>query len=88
MKNKTNPRRRPATIADVERAANKARDDAVIYCWTILFSVLHDKENHTPEDLDRIWKEVSKLSEAIVDGYVNIADLRDVLKKEAGIEIK
>lgn len=88
MARKVNPRRRPATQADVIKAKSKAVNEAVKLAWTILFSVLWDKEQYTPEDMQRVWKEVDALSDGIVKGYCNIADLRNVLKKEAGIVIE
>ena len=50
---KVNPRRRPATQADVIKAKSKAVNEAVKLTWTILFSVLWDKEQYTPEDMQR-----------------------------------
>lgn len=42
MTRKTNPRRRPATMADVERAKQEAQAEAISYAMTIFFSVLCD----------------------------------------------
>ena len=88
MAKKVNPRRRPATQADVEKAKRKAVDDAVKLAWTILFSVLWDKEHYTQEDMQRVWKEVDNLSDSIAQGYCNVSDLREVLRKEAGVDIE
>ena len=85
---KVNPHRRPATQADVIKAKNKAVNEAVKLAWTILFSVLWDKEHYTPEDMQRVWKEVDNLSDSIVKGYCNVSDLREVLKREAGVCIE
>ena len=88
MAKKVNPRRRPATQADVEKAKRKAVDDAVKLAWTILFSVLWDKEHYTQEDMQRVWKEVDNLSDSIAQGYCNVSDPREVLRKEAGVDIE
>lgn len=88
MARKVNPRRRPATQADVIKAKSKAVNEAVKLAWTILFSVLWDKENYTPADMQRVWKEVDNLSDSIVKGYCNISDLRTVLREEAGVNIE
>lgn len=87
MKNKVNPRRRPATMADVARAKRAAQADAVRTAWAIFFTVLRDKEQATVDDLKRVWDEVEDLSDSIARGYVNVTDLRDVLRREANIAI-
>ena len=84
---KTNPRRRPATQADVLRARDKAVSDAVHLCMVIFFTVLLDKENADAEILHRVWDEVNDLSDSINQGYVTEADLRRVLREEYDIEI-
>ena len=88
MKNKkTNPRRRPATWADVERAKKEAQAEAVKLAWSILFYALTDKEGMTVEELQRIWDKVNDISDSVAQGYVNVADLRNVLREEYGINI-
>ena len=86
--NKVNPRRKPATWADVERAKQSAVKEAVRYAWAIVFTVLMDKEHATPEILQRVWSEVDGLSDEIAEGRVSVADLIDVLKQEYGIELE
>lgn len=85
---KINPHRRPATQADIIRAKNAAKSEAISLTSIILMTVLWDKEHYTPEDMQRVWREVEDLSDSIIKGYCNIADLRNVLKKEAGIVIE
>lgn len=87
MSRKTTPRRRPATMADVERAKQEAQAEAVSYAMTIFFSVLCDKHGATDAELRQFWGEVNYLSESIVQGYVSLADLRHTLRTERGIEI-
>lgn len=84
---KVNPRRRPATQADVNRARDQAVADAVHLCMVIFFSVLLDKEGADAEILHRVWDEVNDLSDSINQGYVTEADLRRVLREEYDIEI-
>ena len=87
-KKKTNPRRRPASMADVERAKDKARTETVRTSWSIFFTVLLDKEGMAKEDLCRIFAEVEYLSDSVIRGYCSVADLRDTLRREAGIVIE
>ena len=88
MKKKVNPRRRPATQADVQRAKQKGREEAIKLAWSILFTVLRDKEGYDLEGLQRVWKEVDDLSDSIAKGYCTVTDLRDVLKQEIGANIE
>ena len=84
---KTNPRRIPATQADVKRAAETGVAKAVRDTQTIFFTVLRDKEGYEIEDLQRFWEKVQKLSDEITEGYVSVSDLRHTLREEAGIYI-
>lgn len=88
MKKKINPKKKPVTQADLKKAKNEAQSIAVEIAWTIIFSVLRDKEGFAEEDLRRVWNEVNSLSDSIVQGYVNISDLKNALKQEAGLELK
>lgn len=87
MKKRVNPRRRPATQADVERAKQEAQDRALKAAWSIFFTVLRDKEGYTLEDLRRCWSEVEDLSDSIAKGYCTIADLREILVLEEGVQL-
>lgn len=87
-KRKTNPRRRPASMADVERAKDKARTDTVRTSWSVFFTVLWDKEGMSNEDLGRIFAEVEDLSDSVIRGYCSVSDLRDTLRREADIVIE
>ena len=84
---KTNPRRRPATQADVERAKKAAQGEAISLAMTIMFTALLDKEGFAREDLQRLWREVNDLSDSIAQGYVSAADLRNVLRREYNVYV-
>ena len=85
---KKNPRRRPATQADVDKAKDKATMEAVRNCWIIMFSVLRDKRGFHGEDLKEIWDGVESLSDSVTKKYCSIADLQRALREEEGINIK
>lgn len=85
---KINPRRRPVSQADVERAKSSAIDVAITVAWAIFFTVLRDKEGFDNAALQRVWEEVNYLSESISRGFVNVNDLRRALEDEAGIVLK
>lgn len=85
---KVNPRRKPATFADVEKARQEAFTDAIEMCWAIYMTVLYDKEHAQVEDIQRVWGEIEDLSKSITDGYCNVNDLKNVLKTEYGVNLK
>ena len=87
-KRKPNPNKRPATMADVERAKKQGTREAIEFAWAVMFTVLRDKEGKETEDLRRIWEEVNDVCESYSKGYVTIADLKKVLKDEIGAELK
>ena len=87
MKKKINPKRKPATLADVNKAKKQAQDDALNLAMCIFLTVLLDKENADKEIIKRVWGEVNELSDSIAKGYVNIYDLRKTLSEEYDILI-
>ncbi len=87
-KKKVNPTKQPVTQADLKKAKNAAVSEAIETAWAIFFTVLRDKEGHKTEDLQRIWGHINDLSDSIVQGYVNVADLKNVLKQEEGLVFK
>ena len=84
-KKKVNPRRQPATMADLKRAKEKAEEKSLETAWSIFFTVLRDKEGFRLDDLRRVWVEVEDLSDSIVKGYCTVSDLRGVLRLEEGV---
>lgn len=83
-KKKVNPRRRPATQADVERAKYSAIEEAINMTKILIFSALLDKKGFTPDDLADVWEQVEKLSDSVNEGRITIADLACVLREEYG----
>jgi hypothetical protein len=81
---KVNPRRKPASEADVRRAREEAVKQAVQMASAIILTVLVDKFD-AKEEIPTIWSEVNKLSEEIKEGRVSVADLTHVLKTEYDI---
>ena len=88
MSKKINPRRRPVNMADVERAKAEARDEAIQFCWAILFTVLADKYAVNDATMAEIWDHVNNLSMSIAEGRITVADLKNVLKEEYGLCLK
>lgn len=87
MKRKTNPRRVPASKADVEKAKKKATNDASKVVCAIFFMALRDKEGWGMVRLKRLWEEVNYISDSISRGYINANDILTELE-EYGIVFK
>ena len=87
-KKKINPRKRPATQADILKAKKDAQSKAIDTAWAIFFTVMIDKEGYGKKRLNRIWAEVCDLSDSIAQGYVSVNDLMQVLDEEMGIVLK
>lgn len=86
-KKKVNPCRKPATMADVKQAREKAKNDAISLAMALFLTVLCDKFGYDAEKLKAVWDEVNYLSDSVAKGYVNIFDLVEVLDTEYGIQI-
>ena len=84
---KTNPAKQSVTMADVKRAKAQAMHEAMIAAWSIMFTVLRDKEGYDLEGLRRVWAEVDDLSDSIAKGYCTVPDLKHILKQEIGANI-
>ena len=83
---KTNPRKRPATEADVDKAWEKGVLLGCSNACAIFLTVLLDKFNAADYIAD-VWAGINKLSGEIAEGRVSVADLRAVLRDEYGIEV-
>lgn len=81
---KVNPRRRPASWEDVNRAREKGVLDGVNNASAIFLTVLVDKFGGA-EHIKAVWEEIVKLSEEVAERRVSVADLKTVLKEEYDI---
>lgn len=84
---KINPRRRPATMADVDRAKREAIGRVTSFMMAIVMTVLYDKEGFAPEDLRRVIAEMNDLSDSVSKCYVSVNDLLKTLHEETGINV-
>ena len=80
-KRRVNPRRKPATQADVEKAKQQAQTHAINMVWAVFFTALRDKEGFGYTRLRRVWDEVNYISDSIDKGYVKLDDLVNELAK-------
>lgn len=86
MAKKVNPKKTPATQADVDRAWKKGVLDGVGNASAIFLTVMVDKFNGADYVRD-VWLEINKLSEEIAERRVSVADLRRVLLDEYGVQV-
>lgn len=86
-KKRVNPNRRPVTMATVRRVKEETKDEAVSLAISMFLTVLCDKFGYDAESLQAVWAAVNELSDSVVKGYVNVEDLKQVLREEYGIEI-
>ena len=85
---KINPRRRPVSEADLNRAKASASDQAIKLAIAIFLTVLCDDFNFDKDQIQLAWERMDKLSEEIKEHRVNAFDLIGVLNEEYGIDLK
>lgn len=86
-KKKPNPRKIPATKADIEKAKKQGTDKAATFAIAIIFTALTDKMGWTKEQLLELWGHVDYISDSVTKGYVTIPQLLHTLKEEYGVSI-
>jgi hypothetical protein len=84
---KINPRRRPATQADVDRAFADGISAGVNTAMAILFIVLLDKTEADADFIAAMMPMVADYSTQVKEKHLTYADLKDVLKHEYNITL-
>ena len=87
MSKKTNPRKIPATQADVKRAKEQGYVEGVEAALAMMLYAIADKEHFPKWQIQRIGKEVDDVSDSVIKGYVTIPDILHMLKEEYNIEV-
>ena len=85
---KVNPRRKPVSEADLNRAKSSASDQALKLAIAIFLTVLCDDFAFDKEQVQLAWERMDKLSQEIAERRVNAYDLIGVLNEEYGIDLK
>ena len=83
MGKKVNPRKRPVSKADLE----KAQEQACHLAMAIFLTVLKDRFGFDNDAITEAWDASDKLSKEIGEGRVKLKDLLDVLEEEYDITV-
>lgn len=83
---KINPRRKPATQADVKRAKNNAINQSIILCKALVFQALLDEGVLEPENVKRGWERTQYLADSLNKKRCTLNDLYKSLAEEYGLE--
>ena len=84
---KINPRRCPATQADVNKAKDQAFREAVLFAWSTMMMALVDKRGATKEDVAALWEDVEAEAQSIIKGYAKVPDYIAALRDECDIDL-
>ena len=87
-KPKVNPRRRPASMADVKRAKEEAVATAIVLTKALTFTALLDEGIIKPEDVKRGWEKTRCLADSVNKGYCSVQDMYDALISDYGIDLE
>lgn len=82
---KTNPNRKPATQADVNKAYERGLKEGLNRAAAFFLSVMRDRFDASPEECDRIWQAINERAESINERYARLQDFEKALLDEDGI---
>lgn len=85
---RTNPRRKQATKADVDKAKKQATREAVILSLTVPLMVLHDLHGFGPKRLEAVCDEMIRKYEDLDAGFFTVDDANEWLWDYAGIKVE
>lgn len=86
-KQKVNPRRRPATVADVQKAYDLGKSEAIEFALAVSCLSLMDIFSPTDEQMQAFNRKYQQNVSAIVDGTIKYQDVLDTLKDEYDLEV-
>lgn len=87
MGKKVNPRNRPATWADVERARRSGKEEGIKGSLMLMLYTLRDKFSYTDEQLQAFADAYNYTLDSVNRGYVKESDLECVIREEYGTTI-
>lgn len=81
-KERINPRRQPATQADVDKSRREGRQEGAHLMFACIVTSLKDVHLLSNDDLVTMWEHSSKLLEEINEKRIKLEDLDKVLAEE------
>lgn len=84
---KVNPRKRPATGADVEKAKKDATNEAIKRTLYLILYILIEKHEAPYEDIQQLASEVNYYADSITKGYVSWKDIERVVVYEYDVSL-
>lgn len=84
---KINPRRRPATMADVKKAKKEAESNALDMSIAIILLSLLDAGFLTPDTMRPAWDAINYKSESVIKGYCKPHDMFQTLAEEYDVYV-
>lgn len=88
MKKKTNPRKIPASKADVEKAKKEAEYKAIIMTLAIPLMAAHDVFGFGPKRITRLFDNMMQKFNDYEDGLFSAEDANRWMAEYAGIEVE
>ena len=87
MKRRVNPRRKPASQADINRAKSRATSEAIKRICYLMLYILIEKHNAPYEDIQKLAEEVNYYADSITKGYVSWKDIEHVVVEEYDVRL-
>ena len=86
--NRTNPKKKPATQYDVERARREGRYEGFNGLMSMFLWVTAEDFNFTDSDLEKLQERIMYYCQEIMSGRLKLNDIISALKEEHGITIQ
>jgi hypothetical protein len=87
MAKKTNPRKRPVSLADYNKALHKGWQQGIQDCIAFVLDVLKNKHDVSDDDLEQFAREINYAADSVNKKYARAEDFVNALKAEHDITI-
>ena len=88
MSKKVNPRKKPHTEEDVQRAHRRGRTEAIEFSLAVACLSVHDTFSPSKEQMEAFHKKYTQNVEAILSRDITYKDVLEVLDTEYALEIE
>ena len=86
-KKKVNPRKRPVTQADVNKAKQEASTTALRHALYLVLYILIDKHDAPLEDVEQLSQELNHLAAQVSSGAISWSFIIKVLEEDYGLKL-